>query len=90
VLVTGLPGLQFFDSLGVEASGNVCVATLANGGITIVSPDGSSVEHVAMPDPLTTNICFGGEKLETAYVTLSGSGRLVSLRWRRPGLKLAY
>jgi sugar lactone lactonase YvrE len=51
---------------------------------------GASVEHVPMPDPLTTNICFGGPDLRTAYVTLSGSGRLVATAWPRPGLKLHY
>ena len=89
-LVVGLPGLQFFDSLGVDGAGNVCVATIANGGITVASPDGSSVEHVAMPDMLTTNICFGGPDLRTAYVTLSSTGRLVACDWPRPGLRLSY
>ena len=80
---------QRFDSLAVEANGNICIATLAHGGITIVSPDGSSIEHVPMPDMHTTNICFGGPDLRTAYVTLSGSGRLVACAWPRPGLAFA-
>jgi gluconolactonase len=81
---------QRFDSLAVEANGNICVATLAHGGITVVAPDGSSAEHVPLPDLHTTNICFGGPDLRTAYVTLSGSGRLVALDWPRPGLPLEY
>ena len=89
-LVVGLPGFQLFDSLAVEAGGNVCVATLGNGGITVVSPDGSSVEHVPMPDPLATNVCFGGKDLRTAYVTLSGTGKLVAVDWPRPGLRLNF
>jgi len=89
-LLVGLPGFQLFDSLAVDGAGNVCVATLANGGITVVSPDGASVEHVPMPDPLTTNICFGGADRTTAYVTLSGTGKLVSTKWPRPGLKLNF
>jgi gluconolactonase len=89
-LLVGLPGFQLFDSLAVDAAGNVCVATLANGGITVVSPDGSSVEHVPMPDPLTTNICFGGPDRTTAFITLSGTGKLVSTKWPRPGLKLNF
>ncbi|MEY2566425.1 MAG: gluconolactonase [Actinomycetota bacterium] len=92
-LVAGLPGYQLFDSLGVEADGNVCVATLAVGGISVISPDGD-VEHVPLPeefaDGLTTNICWGGEDMRTAYVTLSGSGRLLTCEWPRPGLRLAY
>ena len=89
-LLVGLPGFQLFDSLAIDGAGNVCVATLANGGVTVVSPDGSNVEHVPMPDPLTTNICFGGKDLTTAYVTLSGTGKLVSTKWPRPGLKLHF
>lgn len=89
-LVAGLPGYQLFDSLAVDAEGNVCVATLVNGGITSISPDGSRIEHFATDDPLTTNICFGGEDLHTAYITLSSSGRLVKAEWARPGLPLNF
>jgi gluconolactonase len=89
-LVAGLPGFQLFDSLAVEAGGNVCVATLAAGAITVLAPDGTIVEQVSMPDPIPTNICFGGADLRTAYVTLSGTGQLVALEWKRPGLALAY
>jgi gluconolactonase len=46
--------------MAVDSAGNVWVATIINGGVTIVSPDGSKVSHVPMPDPLTTNVCFGG------------------------------
>jgi gluconolactonase len=89
-LLAGLPGYQLLDSLAVDGAGNVCVATLVNGGITVISPDGASVEHVPMPDPLTTNLCFGGPDLRTAYITLSGTGRLVTMQWPRPGLRLRY
>ncbi len=83
-------GYQRFDSLAVDSAGNICVATLINGGITVFSPDGRIVRHVPMPDPMTTNICFGGPDLRTAYVTLSGSGRLVAFEWERPGLRLNH
>ncbi|MCA1656777.1 MAG: SMP-30/gluconolactonase/LRE family protein, partial [Actinobacteria bacterium] len=35
-------------------------------------------------------ICFGGDDLRTAYVTLSATGRLARLDWARPGLELAF
>ncbi len=89
-LLVGLPGLQLLDSLAVDAEGNVCVATLANGGITIISPDGARTEHVPMPDPLTTNICFGGPDLHTAFITLSGTGKLVAMPRKTAGLRLAF
>jgi gluconolactonase len=88
--LAGLPGYQLLDSLGVDGAGNVCVATLMNGGISVISPDGSSVEFVPTQDPLTTNICFGGPDLKTAYITLSLTGRLVAMDWPRPGLRLHY
>ena len=40
VCLAGLPGYQLLDSLAVDGDGNVCVATLVNGGITVISPDG--------------------------------------------------
>jgi gluconolactonase len=89
-LLVGLPGMQLLDSLALDADGKVCVGTIINGGITIVSPDGSSVEHVPMPDILTTNIAFGGPDLRTAYITLSSTGRLVAVPWKTPGLELAF
>lgn len=89
-LVTGLPGMQLLDSLAVDGDGNICVGTLVHGGITVISPDGSVIDHVAMPDALATNICFGGDDLTTAYVTCSSTGILVRTTWPRPGLKLNF
>jgi gluconolactonase len=89
-LLAGLPGLQLLDSLAVDGEGWVCVGTLVNGGITAISPDGGTVEHLPLPDPLVTNICFGGPDLRTAYATLSGTGALVSFEWPRQGLRLHH
>jgi gluconolactonase len=89
-LLAGLPGMQLFDSLAIDSEGNVCVATIVNGGITSISPDGETITHFATPDLLTTNICFGGADLRTAFITLSGTGKLVSTIWDVPGLKLNF
>jgi gluconolactonase len=79
----------YFDSLAVQANGDVCVATILNGGITTITPAGVS-SHVALPDPLVTNIAFGGADMRDAYITLSGTGQLVKVRWPEPGLKLNF
>jgi gluconolactonase len=79
-----------FDSLAMDADGNVCVATIVDGGITILSPTGEPPRFVPMPDRITTNICFGGDNLQTAFVTLSSTGQLVAMPWDRPGLALNY
>jgi gluconolactonase len=83
-------GYERYDSLAVDAEGNVCVATLMTGAITVISPDGRLVRSVGMPDVYTTNICFGGPDRKTAYVTLSGIGQLVSLPWPEAGLRLNF
>jgi gluconolactonase len=89
----GFGGYRELDSLAVDSAGNVCVGTLLGGGITVVAPDGTS-ELYSLPDGmadlLVTNICFGGDDLTTAYITLSQTGRLISCRWPRSGLRLAH
>ena len=89
-LILAPGGMRYFDSLAVEAGGRVCVATIFDGGISIAAADGSSWEHVPLPDILTTNICFGGPDLKTAYITLGGTGRLIAMDWPRPGLPLNF
>lgn len=86
----GLPGLQLLDSLAVDGDGNVCVATLVSGGITVVSPRGELVDFVEVGDRLTTNICFGGDDRTTAFITASSTGRLLTMRWPRPGAPLHH
>ncbi|MHB8528128.1 MAG: SMP-30/gluconolactonase/LRE family protein [Caulobacteraceae bacterium] len=87
--VCNLPGVQYLDSLAVEAGGKVCVATILNGGITTFDPDGST-EHFSVPDLITTNICFGGADMRDAWITASSTGKLYKYRWPRPGLKLNF
>lgn len=88
--IAGLGGYQMFDSLAVEASGNICVATLIAGCISVIAPDGRLVEQIETGDRLTTNIAFGGPDLKTAYITLSGRGELIAMDWPRPGLPLNF
>lgn len=88
--VGAYPGLAYFDSLGVEADGAVSIATLLEGGITTFWPGTKKVKHVAIADPLVTNICWGGKNMKTAYITASGTGRLLTTTWPRAGLRLNY
>ncbi len=83
-------GYKFFDSLAVEECGNICVATIGECGISVISPSGELVEFVPTPDIFTTNIAFGGDDMMDAYLCLSATGQLVKMRWNRPGLKLQY
>ncbi len=94
-LLLRLPSGHWFDSLAVDAVGNVVIATLRSGCITEVSPDGNRVRQYLLPEEFAneerpTNICFGGPDLRTAYITLSDTGRLVRCPWPEPGLALNY
>jgi gluconolactonase len=89
-LLADLPGYQRFDSLAVDEAGNICVATLTAGRISVFSPEGQLLHQVQTPDDATTNIAFGGDHMRTAYVTLSSHGKLVAFDWDQPGLRLVY
>ena len=65
------------------------MATILNGGITTFRPDGTTYQ-TAFPDPLVTNIAFGGPDMRTAWVTLSATGQLAKCTWDEPGLELAF
>jgi gluconolactonase len=84
-----LPGYQLLDSLAVDAAGNVCVATLISGGVTVFGLDGSTTFY-PVPDFATTNICFGGSDMRGAWITASSTGRLFKARWPQAGLALAF
>lgn len=79
------------DSLALDAEGNICVGTIGarEGGITIVSPTGEQ-NYLEVGDMFTTNICFGGGSLKTAYITRSLSGTLAEMPWDTAGLKLPF
>jgi len=93
VCLAGLPGYQLLDSLAIDGEGSVCVGTLLNGGVTVISTDGSTT-HIPTGDLLTTNICFGDSdgsgEYRDAYITASATGKLLHMRWPNRGLRLNY
>ncbi len=95
-LLYALPDGLRFDSLAVDASGYVNVGVLSRGaldenagGICEISPEGEG-RMVLTGDPMTTNICFGGQGHRTAFITCSASGTLRSLPWPRQGIRLPF
>jgi gluconolactonase len=102
LLSAAIPGQGILDSMAVDEQGNVYVVTMlprgadvtANGGLTIITPKGEVVQFLEIaidtPVPLPSNLCFGGPDRRTAYITCGGSGQLVSVRMKIPGLKPAF
>lgn len=87
-VVGAAPGRAFFDSLAVQANGDICVASIAD-GISTFTPAGA-LRQTPLPDRMVTNICFGGADMRDAFVTMSQTGRLIRLRWPEPGLRLNF
>ena len=82
-LLYSSPERYQFDSMAVDSEGNVCVATLGQGklgvgGISIISAKGDGLlGFVPTGDPLTTNIAFGGNDHQDAFITLGGHRKAV-------------
>jgi gluconolactonase len=76
------------DSLAIDADGNVCVADIPHGGISVVSPE-ALIERVAMPErcPPTS---VRRPDLRTAYITLSSTGSSHRCVGRGPELPLHF
>ena len=75
---------------GCDTTVTVAGASPSRVAVSVIAPGGGLIRQIAMPDMFCTNICFGGPDLKTAFLTLSGTGQLVSMPWPDPGLKLAY
>jgi gluconolactonase len=102
ILNSSLPGAAILDSMRLDEEGNVYVATmlpggldpLRPGGIAVISPHGKILDDIELihgiPEPLPSNLCFGGPDRKTAFITCAGTGRILSCRMRIPGLPAAY
>lgn len=61
-------------------------ADMPTAGIYVFSPNGESLEFIAIPRDETTNCAFGGDDLKTLFVTAGGT--LWSLRTTTPGVSI--
>jgi gluconolactonase len=91
-LLYSFDGYQLLDSMAVDGNGNVCVATLMTGAVSVISPEGVLLDQYVVPQPdiFVTNIAFGGDGYREAYITSSGRGLLYRMTWPGPGLQLNY
>lgn len=76
------------DGMCVDAAGNLLICAHNGGMVSVHAPDGTPLSQIAVEDRRLTNCCFGGDDFQTLYITESGLGRVVSVHWDRPGLKL--
>jgi gluconolactonase len=79
-------GFGSADGCCVDAEGNIVVATIGSGGVTVVSSKGTVLAEAPLDDPMPTNAAFGGRDGKTIFVTCGSSGRLMALEgWLVPG-----
>jgi gluconolactonase len=84
------------DGMKLDAAGRLYVAAGLNrqnppfetqpeptAGVYVFSPEGKLLEFVPIPRDETTNVAFGGDDLQTLFITAGGS--LWSLRTTTPG-----
>jgi gluconolactonase len=71
------PFVQFdggADGLKVAADGSVWVADARGGRVAVFEPDGTHRADVAVPLPMVTSLCFGGDDLRDLFVVTGSEG----------------
>lgn len=84
------PGEGFVDGATVDAEGGYWATIVYTGGLRRYLPDGTCDLEVKLPFLNPTMVAFGGEALDTLYITTMGAGgteRDGGLFAFRPGVK---
>ncbi|HJT77177.1 MAG TPA: SMP-30/gluconolactonase/LRE family protein [Gemmataceae bacterium] len=69
------------DGMTIDDEGNVY---LTGKGVTVFDRSGKQVAHVAVDEPATANVCFGGKDRHTLFITASTA--VYGLRMRVKGV----
>jgi gluconolactonase len=69
------------DGMTIDAENNLY---LTGRGVTVFNRDGQKIEHIAVDEPWTANVCFGGPDRQTLFITASKG--LYSIRLRVKGM----
>ncbi len=63
------------DGLVVSEDGRVWVALAGGGhGVGVFGPSGEHLEHVEIPQPMCTSLCFGGADMRDLYIVTGSDG----------------
>ena len=62
------------DGLKVAADGSVWVADAHGGRVAVFGPDGRHRRDIAVPRPMVTSLCFGGDDLKDLYIVTGSRG----------------
>lgn len=56
------------DGMTIDERGNVY---LTGRGVSVFNPAGQQIQHIAVPENWTANVCFGGADFRTLFITAS-------------------
>ena len=82
-----LSGKKLFCSMGsdgmtIDSEGNIY---LTGQGVTVFDKAGEKIEHIAIDEGWTANVCFGGRDMQTLFITASDS--LYAIKMRVKGIR---
>jgi gluconolactonase len=69
------------DGMTIDEENNLY---LTGRGVTVFNKEGQKIEHIAIDEPWTANVCFGGKDRQTLFITASKG--LYSIRLRVKGM----
>jgi gluconolactonase len=67
---------QGSDGMTLDEKGNIY---LTGNGVTIYNPSGKKIGHIAIPEPWTANLCFGGRNKDIVFITASTAIYIVKM-----------
>jgi D-xylonolactonase len=62
------------DGLKVASDGSVWIADAHGGRVAVFGADGGHLRDIAVPLPMVTSVCFGGDDLKDLYVVTGSRG----------------
>jgi gluconolactonase len=65
------------DGMTLDSEGNVY---LTGRGVTVFNPAGEQIEHIAIDEGWTANVCFGGPDRHTLFITAMDSLYAIQMR----------
>ena len=67
------------DGMTIDSEGNVY---LTGKGVTVFDKGGRQIDHIAVDEPWTANVCFGGTDRQSLFITASKGLYLIRTRVR--------
>ncbi len=75
-----LGGDAFPDGMAFDSAGRLIIAGTGSGAL-FVTDEAGHLDRIPMSDRDVTNLCFGGDRGSTIFVTQAALGRVVTLEW---------